>query len=202
MKAAIALAIALTLAANLGASDLIINEVSHRGENWVEIHNPTQAPVDLDGYGLMNSMSQDQLQGTVPAQGYLLIVASAKGFYRKFPSASAEIFEVQDGEIGSGLSKEREMLGLVNPRGVLVDLMNWGNPDPAWPNFTSKLWFPGILSQEPYLARMPDGKDGDRPTDFTGVFEPTPGEKNPAPMGLSTASWGKIKALFSGNPKP
>jgi len=189
------------LAVNLGASGLLINEISVRGENWVEIYNTGSTPVDLEGYRLMNSVSQDPLGGTVPAHGYLIVAASVKRFRHLFPEVEVEIYQVPDREIGSGLNSDREMLALVDPEGHIVDLVNWGNPDPLWPNFCSFLWVPGVMTQEPYLARMPNGKDTDRPTDFTGVFEPTPGEKNPAPMGLSTASWGKIKALFSGNPR-
>jgi hypothetical protein len=189
----------VAFAATLGASNLLLNEVSHRGENWVEIYNPSYAPVDLEGYRIANSMSRDRLDGRVPGYGYLVVTASERQFRHAFPEATVDVHEVSDGDLGSGLNPERDMLILVDPSGAVVDLVNWGNPDPSWPNFTSLLWFPGVLTQDLYLARMPNGKDSDQPTDFTGMFEPTPGDRNPAPMGLSTASWGKIKALFSGN---
>jgi hypothetical protein len=51
-------------------------------EDWIEIHNPTAAPVDLTGWGLTDNASQPFKwtfpSVTLPARGYRLIYASDK----------------------------------------------------------------------------------------------------------------------------
>lgn len=71
------------------AEHVVLNEISAKGEDWVEIANPTGSDVDLGGYGLCDDV--DPTKGSecdmdtivrfpdgtmIPAGGYVLIVGN------------------------------------------------------------------------------------------------------------------------------
>jgi hypothetical protein len=52
----------------------------------------------------------------------------------------------------AGLDAANDMVGLLDPQGRPIDSMNWGTPDPAWPNyatFQAMLWNPGVRACSP-----------------------------------------------------
>ncbi len=174
----------------------VINEVSWGNLQWVEIYNPHDAPIHLDGWTLKNSRGSDPLYGTIPPRGYAVIVTSQYEFEQIYPNTGATIIEVPDGVIGSGLTSN-DLLLLVNPHGDVVDFVNWGDPDPTWPNYLPQVWSPGIQTHQTVIGRIPNGYDSDQPFDWRGIRVPTPGSENLLTTGLTPASWGKIKAIFS-----
>ena len=74
-------------------SQLVINEYSCSNlsthsdvfgeeEDWIELHNSTASPIDLTGYFLSDkssNLTKWQIpSGTVPANGYMIVVASKR----------------------------------------------------------------------------------------------------------------------------
>ncbi|HDM90959.1 MAG TPA: lamin tail domain-containing protein [candidate division WOR-3 bacterium] len=198
-KAVLTLIISISF---LGAASVVINEVSFGDLQWVELHNLTGAEVNLNGWIIENAKGADELYGTIPPFGYIVITESKSLFTQAFPDVDRNrVLEIRDGSIGKGLSGKSDMLLLKDSRGNIVDFLNWGQPDPFWPNYISSLWDPGITPIKTVIARIPDGQDTDSPYDFKSVGQPTPGEENPTSSGLDVSSWGKIKAIFSGGRK-
>ncbi len=182
--------LATILPVALVAGDLIINEVSVNQGGWVEIKNTGSSPVNLKGWEIMNSGGSDALpDATIQPGGYLVIAASR--------AARADVY-LSDGSIGSGLIASGDMLALVGPDGQFADMMNWGEVNLNWKNYTPGLWGRGpSMASTGILARIPDATDRGLARDFREMPQATPGEENTYPMGLDVPSWGKIKALFS-----
>ncbi len=186
---------------SLNAQHLVVNEVSLGTLKWIEIYNPTSTNINLNGWKIRNSAGEDELEGIIEAHSYFLIVNYLSDFYAVYPNVTCSKFEPVDHTIGSGLSKRADMLQLVDPSGNVVDQINWGTPDPSWPNYTVSLWYPGIILDSDIMARIPNGRDKDASTDWRVPSHPTPGEPNPVMSGLDSSSWGKIKALFGSGGK-
>lgn len=190
----------VTNSSSFGGYPLLINEFSRGTIQWVEIYNPSSQDIVLDGWKILNSQGEDALKGSIGARGYLVIVASIEGFSELFPQLNRSLMiEMNDKTIGSGLDANADMLALLDPDGNISDLVNWGNPDMNWRHYFNQLWNPGIISHRDVIARFPNGVDTDSPTDFHGTSRPTPGSQNTETSGLDATTWGKIKALFSGN---
>ncbi len=184
------------LLATLLVSHPVINEVSWGDLQWVEIYNPGPDPVVLDQWAIGNAYDWDPLYGTIPPGGYLLVVPDEAQFRQYFPELEVPMVEMPDGTIGSGL-RANDLLILVDAQGVPVDLVNWGTPDPNWPNYRVDLWEPGVTNQREVIGRLPNGQDTDSPLDWRPLRVATPGTENRLAAGLTPSSWGKIKALFS-----
>ena len=89
----VTLLITLSFWINHASSQLVINEYScsnlnthtdafGENEDWVEIYNGTASPIDLSGYFLSdkasNLMKWQIPSGTVPANGYVMVVGSKR----------------------------------------------------------------------------------------------------------------------------
>ena len=180
------------------APSILINEVSRSGIVWVELRNISSEVINLNGWKLRNAHGEDALSGSVKPGGYIVICESREQLLSNYPSIHSPIFEVRDGQIGSGVDPNNDMLEIVAPDGTVVDMVNWGMPRSSWQFYTRDLWNPGIIIHSPVIARIPDALDRDMPDDFRGVSTGTPGEMNQVYNGLGTVSWGKIKAIFAG----
>lgn len=124
--------------------------------DWIELHNPTDAPVDLEGWSLTDDESQPKLSVlpkgvTLPAKGFLILFASGD------PSIGPDHLAFQ-------LSAGGGVVGLFAPDGT-GSVMTYGLTDPD-------------VAQ----ARKPDCCQGDACV----VLDPkgTPGKSNltPKPM--------------------
>jgi len=111
---------------SFGANGLGINEVAVRptdgfvdsdGESadWIELVNASGSPIDLDGYGLTDDLSDPFRwrfqQRTIDSGDHLAVFASAKNRNGKEPHTN---FRIQTGEY----------IALFTPNGELVDLVN------------------------------------------------------------------------------
>lgn len=144
---------------------------------WIELYNNTDEAIDIRNWTIEDNNSSDVLTTSsliIPAHGYAVVTGSATTWnYWIIPSGVAKIV-LADGTIGDGLSNDTDMLALRNSYGVIVDQMNWGIPNPAWPNYNANLWNPGCLdgAQGSMLARVPDGFDTNSPSDFQFLYPP------------------------------
>ena len=186
----------ILIAGFLHAGSIVINEVSLGNLKWVELYNTTSQSINLNGWKIRNSSGEDDLNGIIRPHSYFLIVSYLSDFYAVYPDVSCPKYEPADHTIGSGLRRSADMLQLIDSDGNVVDQINWGTPDPSWPNYTVSLWYPGILLNSDILARIPNGRDRNASTDWRVPSHATPGNPNPVMSGLDSSSWGKIKALF------
>lgn len=149
---------------------------------WVEIYNQTNVPLDINGWELCDNTGCDVLSATedIPAMGYGFITASSTTASNVLPAfwyLPEEVVEVgiPDTKIGNGLSNDSDMLALKRPDGVIVDQMNWGDPNEAWPNWNEGVWDPGAVdvAEGNALARVLSGYDTNQPSDFTELVPPS-----------------------------
>jgi len=161
------------------ADHVIINELypdvdeAHGEEfdnEWVELYNPTDSPVDLTGWML----GSDTLPtSTIDALGFAFVIpgdvpTSTLDFWT--PPTSTEIILV-DSRIDNGLANGGDSLILKNASAVEVDAMSYGSNtgelDPAAPK-------PGANAGES-VSRVPNGNDNDLGSDWMILETPTPG---------------------------
>lgn len=103
--------------AQTGGPALYLNEIAAAGspEDWVELYNPGDAPVDLAGWKLADSLSDPTKRvgfgagASVPAKGFLQVQVTA---------------EVQGWKLGGD-----EEVGLWDPTGTLADSVDWNEGD-------------------------------------------------------------------------
>ena len=98
-------------------------------EEWIEVFNPTAAPIDIGGYRLADNGGTFTLPpGTVVAAGqHLTIARSAAGF--------TALFNRAPGLAGMTLSlgNNADELRLLDPIGGEVDRVQWENAAAGWP---------------------------------------------------------------------
>ena len=115
---------------------------------WVELHNPTDRPVDLRGWQLADNAASDLLPaGVIPAGGYAVIAATEEGV----PDVS-DVLVLGDGRLGNGLANTGDTVTLIDPAGRVVDSVDYrGAPLPLpEPNRSIALTADGwVLNLEP-----------------------------------------------------
>jgi hypothetical protein len=93
-------------------------------EDWFELYNPTDDPMDLEGASLTDSLSDTNKYRippgfTVPAHGYLLVWADGE-------TNQNNLAVRPDLHAGFSLSKSGEAIGLYDAGGTLVDAVVFG----------------------------------------------------------------------------
>jgi len=191
-------ALALLLAASLGlmsgpglaqtADHLVISEVLYDplqpgvdvDFEFVEVFNPTGAPVDLTGWALHDNSEQDLVPATVLAPGaYLVIAATSAGFFANYPDFDGDLVVLED-SIGNGLGNAGDRVILVDPGGAPVDAMSYGTDGSE---FTPPC--PDVPEGQS-LARVPASRDSDSAADWVPQSEPNPGGPGIAPTATPT----------------
>lgn len=111
------------------AGQVIFNEVHPAGEaggDWLELHNRTEASVDLTGWLLTDATHEFQLPAAQISPGdYLVICNDATRLRHAHPKA----YNVIEG-LTFGLDKDGEVLGLYGPDGSYVNSLAYDIPDP------------------------------------------------------------------------
>lgn len=170
---------------------------------WVEIYNQTNVPLDISGWKICDNNSCDTLPATplIPAQKYAVIVATSTTATSTTVSNSlpaywylpSEVTQINLGQkIGDGLNNDEDMLVLKRPDGVIVDQMNWGTPNTGWANYNANVWNPGAVdvAEGNVLARVPSGFDTDQPSDWKELKPPSIDLIYPDEGGSYTWYWG------------
>jgi hypothetical protein len=129
------------------AGQVIFNEVHPAGKaggDWLELHNRSEAPVDLTGWRLTDADHEFRLPAVQIFPGnYLVICTDADDFHRTHPLAHNVI-----GGLSFGLDKDDEVLGLYGPNGGYVNTLAYKIPDPDTA-FTYALVLPGLDNADP-----------------------------------------------------
>jgi hypothetical protein len=98
---------------------------------WVEIFNPTNARVDLDGWRIADNAASDALSGGIPAMSYVVIIASPDAIGDAFRTNTipvADAIAIADGRIGNGLANSGDTVTLLDPAGRVVDRVDFSGP--------------------------------------------------------------------------
>ncbi len=149
---------------------------------FLELHNPTGAPVNLAGWRVRDNAESDLVPAYVLAPGATLVVAAtASGFFANYPGFSGPLVTLE-GAIGDGLNNAADRLILLDPDGSAVDAMSYGSdaaafnpPCPDVPAGSS-------------LERIAVAEDTDAAADWRAQPAPSPGALPPAPAPTATAS--------------
>src|SRR6476620_2452344 len=135
-----------------GSPSLVFSEIyaplgSDASTQWFEIHNiQPGAAYPLENLILATSSKQMTVRSSVvisPA-GYVLFVFSPDAISKGLvtPMRGAQVVTVPE---LSGLDPRADALILYTPdKTLVIDQVNWGKPDPAWLNYNSDMWDPGL----------------------------------------------------------
>lgn len=146
------------------------------GNEWVELHNGTNATINLAGYFLHDASSTDALPNVnLPAGAYALITGSSTtATFWSIPGA-AVVIVLPNTTIGDGLGNTGDMVWLENSASSTVDSVSWGTnmtgftPPGAVPTFTANV---GDSIGRTTLT------DTNVPGDWMRQVNPTPGGTN------------------------
>jgi len=143
---------------------IVINEVSWAGAGWdltaewIELFNPSDEPIDLDGWRLISSDGSPyvELRGTIPphtggdpASGFFLLEREHDGCV---PGIEADQIYC------CALTDRGEALYLFDPQGGLADSANaTDDPTAPWPAGTEARGTPPYASMERIDYRQADG---------------------------------------------
>jgi hypothetical protein len=150
---------------------LVINEVLYdsavaddSGGEWVEIYNPGDEVVHLDGWTLRDGSSSDVLPGISVAPRGLAIIAASEETVADYRGPLAVV-----GRIGNGLGNDGDALHLVDPTGRIVDAISWGDD--------ASVLDPSIADapEGHSVERRPAGADTNNAADFVENARPSPG---------------------------
>jgi hypothetical protein len=117
--------------------EAVINEIHYRTgpgadpEDWVELHNPGDAPLDLSGWMLLDG-DDDHVYavpvGTmVEPGGFIVLCRDVEAFRAVYPNVGSAV-----GDLGFGLSSDGEQVRLHDRSGAPVDSVRYDDRVP-WP---------------------------------------------------------------------
>lgn len=158
---------------------IVINEVFQSADNkdeWVELYNSTNAPIDVSGWKISDKNAYDNGNddtfpsvSPVPENGYAVITTS-KGI-AGIP-LSAIIITLKNAKIGSGLDTTGDSVVLKNSATNIIDAMSYGTDHTF---FTSP---PHAPAAGKTLSRFPNGLDTNTASDWISTSSASLGTSN------------------------
>ncbi len=98
-------------------------------DEWIELHNPTEQPVDLSGWQLVDAITWEFAPGTtLEAGGYLVVARDAQAFGDAWPEVPVV------GDFGGRLGDAGDRVLLVDGCGAAVDEVRYADGG-RWPPF-------------------------------------------------------------------
>jgi len=173
----------------LSSDNLLINEVMYdptqkdNFNEWIELYNPTNNPVDVDGWRIVDNNEEDLIEGDdvngngttiIPPHGYAIITDSNTLVYDNFTIPENAIkLRVEDNDIGNDLGNKNDKIILKNATGSMIDAIEWGSDYSDVPGSP----IPDV--NEGYsIARYTNVDTDDTLADFYDEDNPTPGSEN------------------------
>lgn len=129
------------------AGKILINEIACNDKeagDWIELYNQSAETVQLSGWMLTDADNNFMFPNILlPAKGYMVVCEDVESFLKKYPEAYRYV-----GNLGFGLSKRRERMGLFSSEGALVDSMGY-DLAPMDSLFTLNLLLPSLDNGDP-----------------------------------------------------
>ena len=146
--------------------DLIISEIHYHPADdvaeFLELHNPTDSPIDLSGYSIADAIEVIFEEGTVPVGGYVIVSRSAEATEMAYGVSPTAIYT-------SKLSNRGERITLVAADGEVVDTVTYSDRTP-WPEAPD--------GDGPSLELINATFDNDDVSNWRASTAPTPGAAN------------------------
>jgi len=141
---------------------------SEPANEWIEIYNPLDTPVDISGWKVCDNTSCDAIptSDSIPAKGFAIITGSNTTW--NYWNISNDIVKIvlADGEIGNGLANNGDRVILKMPDGTEDDAMSYGTDsyafNPPCPD----------VAEGHILARVPTGFDTNTASDWKDLGLP------------------------------
>ncbi len=147
-----------------------IDKESEPRNEWIELYNPTDAPVDVSGWIIEDNNSSDVIPASpsVPAHGFAVISKDdSTWLFWNIPSEAVKI--TLGSVIGNGLSNDGDRVILKDASGVEIDAVSYGDDTYAFiPSVPS-------VSEGHSIARSPKGFDTNKFSDWVELEVPNPG---------------------------
>jgi hypothetical protein len=146
-----------------------------KGFQWIEIYNPMNAPVTVTNWYIEDAAPgvRDDLPAFTIAPGEFVIIAGrTNDFLSMYPAYTGQVYEVADGQIGSGLNHFGDGVILFNEGGTRQDAMSYGASNrglsPPIPT----------VAEGHSLERDPANEDTNTRNDWVDQPTPDPGDGN------------------------
>jgi hypothetical protein len=178
---------------------VVINEVMYDpaddgadadGE-WVELYNASEITVSLDGWTIADGRSADVLPTISIEPGGFAIVAPTGAFAALHPAVKVPVAALGS-PIGNGLGNDGDVLVLVDPAGVFVDAVSWGNVAAALSPPVDD------VPEGHSIERRAPGSDSDTAADWVDNDRPTPGEAYHSRPVVPDAASGQVAVIAGG----
>lgn len=117
--------------ANPEGTNIVISEVlydapnSDAEEEWIELYNPTDSTILIDGWTLSDNVGDIVLTGSIDVRDHFVIARNEVGFYQLY-SFNPDFTE------GFALSNTGDLLNLTDSQGNNVDFVAWENSVSGW----------------------------------------------------------------------
>lgn len=139
------------------------------GDNeWIEIYNPLDTPIDISGWLIVDNHATDTIPvfNPIPAHGFAVITGNASTWgYWDIPADVVKI--VLNSDIGNGLANGGDRVILKMSNNVEIDAMSYGDDnyafDPPCPD----------VAEGHILGRVPTGIDTDTANDWKDLGLPS-----------------------------
>lgn len=156
------------------SNHVLINEVSPVGSSsadWVELYNPTISPIDVGGWIISDSTTQDDVlpSAIIPAGAYAIVVNNASVV--SIPVGVIKIMISANG-IGNGMNDSLGDLIELKNGTTVIDAVNYGNETAYFSGG------PAIPVAGKTISRIPNGTDTDMGSDWQTNTNSTIGGTN------------------------
>ena len=102
-------------------SEIMFHPASERtNDEWIELHNTSDAPVNLTGWRLTRGINFTFPEVSIPAGGFLVIAADTNAFHTRYPGVDNVV-----GNWDGQLSNAGETIALANAQGDVVDTVQY-----------------------------------------------------------------------------
>lgn len=182
-------------------SEVLFNPASsdEGGREWIEIYNPTHAPISLNGYKIgdaeapgrsyKESMYQFPASAVLPARSAIVVAGRADLYFNRWGSrptyeladydpAVPELQPYSAWSTGTlSLGNANDQVLLLGPTDAIVDAVVWVDPSLATSvTVSGVIPFTGTLAADHTLQRWPADKDTNNcSVDFRDQALPSPG---------------------------
>lgn len=117
---------ATTVHGDILITELFINpsESPEKNFEWIELYNTSSQAIDLDGWKLLDNLSEDILPSFLIEPESSLIIKTSQ---EALSSYTGPTLIIEDGSIGNQLGNSGDKLILLNSEDVIIDQLSWGN---------------------------------------------------------------------------